>query len=88
MSASSCHEALLAPGRDLRHAVEPARVEFRALVVPEEVLARDAVALGEPHQPALVADEPLVDVVELLDQRVDARLIEPQRLNLGDDLFS
>ena len=44
-------------------------------------------ALGEPHQAALVADEPLVDVVELLDQRVDARLIEPQRLHLGDDLF-
>src|SRR5262249_21374815 len=27
-----------------------------------------------------------VDVVELLDQRVDARLIEPQRLHLADDL--
>ena len=48
----------------------------------------DAVALGEPHQPALVADETLVDVVELLDQRVDARLIEPQRLHLGDDLVA
>ena len=32
-------------------------------------------ALGEPHQPALVADESLVDVVELLDQSVDARLL-------------
>jgi hypothetical protein len=29
------------------------------------------------HQAALVTDEALVDVVELLDQRVDARLIEP-----------
>ena len=44
-------------------------------------------ALGEPHQSALVADEALVDVVELLDQGVDARLIEPQRLHLDDDLF-
>ena len=43
-------------------------------------------ALGEPHQAALVADEPLVDVVELLDQRIDARLVEPQRLHLGDDV--
>ena len=34
-----------------------------------------------------MADEPLVEVVELFDQRVDARLIEPQRLHLGDDLF-
>ena len=53
----------------------------------QEVLAGDAVALGQPHQPAFVADQPLVDVVELLDQRIDARLIEPQRLHLLDDLF-
>ena len=52
----------------------------------QEVLARDAVALGEPHQAALVADEALVDVVELLDQRIDARLVEAQRLHLGDDV--
>jgi hypothetical protein len=44
-------------------------------------------ALGQSHQAALVADEALVDVVELLDQRVDARLIEPQRLHLADDLI-
>src|SRR6516162_10133328 len=45
-----------------------------------------AVPLGEPHQAAFVADQALVDVVELLDQRVDARLIEPQRLHLADDV--
>src|SRR6516165_3647084 len=44
-------------------------------------------ALGEPHQPALVADQPLVDVVELLHQGIDARPIEPQRFHLGDDLL-
>jgi len=81
------HEALPAPGREFRHAVEPVRIELGALVVLEEVLARDAMALGESHQAALVADQPLVDVVEMLDQRVDARLIEPKRLHLGDDLF-
>ena len=72
---------------ELRHAVEPARVELGALVLLEEVLARAAVALGEPHQAALVADQALVDVVELLDQRIDARLVQPQRLHRGDDLF-
>ena len=45
-----------------------------------------AVALGEPHQAALEADQALVDVVELLDERVDARLVEAERLHLGDDL--
>ena len=53
----------------------------------QEVFAGDAVAFGEPHQAALVRDEALVDVVELLDQRIDARLVEPQRLHLDDDLF-
>ena len=52
----------------------------------EELVAGDAVALGQPHQPAFVGHQALVDVVELLDQRVDARLVEPQRLHLGDDL--
>src|SRR5262249_54434263 len=70
-------EALPALRGELRHPVEPARIQPAALVVLEETLARDAVALGEPHQAAFVADQALVDVVELLDQRVDARLIEP-----------
>ena len=70
-------EALPALGRKLRHAVEPERVELGAQIVLEEVLAHDAVALGEPHQAALVADEALVDLIELLDQCVDARLVQP-----------
>src|SRR5580704_7550288 len=55
-------------GRKFRHPVEPARIELGALIVLEKILARDAVAFGQPHQPALVADQALVDVVELLDQ--------------------
>ncbi len=43
-------------------------------------------AFGEPHHAALVADEALVDVVELLDETIDARLVEAQRLHLADDL--
>src|SRR5262249_18222794 len=70
-------EALPAPGGELRHPIEPAPIELGALVVLEEILAAAAGALGEPHQAAFVADQTLVDVVELLDQRVDARLIEP-----------
>src|SRR5262249_56597965 len=76
-------EAFPALRTQLGHPIEPARIELGALIVLEKILACDAVALGESHQAALVADEALVDVVELLDQRVDARLIEPQRLHLA-----
>src|SRR5215469_6647095 len=66
-------EILPAVGGEFRHAVEPERIELRAEIVPEKVLARDAMALGEPQQASLVTDEPLVDVIELIDQRLDAR---------------
>src|SRR5580692_9123478 len=77
LSLSLATRLFQALGRELRHAIEPERVELGAQIVLEEVLAHDAVALGEPHQAALVADQTLVDVVELLDQRVDARLVQP-----------
>jgi hypothetical protein len=64
------NEAFPALGRELRQAVEPERIELGTLVIFQKVLARDAVPLGEPHEAALVADKALVDVVELLDQRV------------------
>ena len=44
-------------------------------------------ALGKPHQAAFVAHQALVDVAELLDQRIDPGLMQPQRLHRGDDLF-
>ena len=50
-------------------------------MILEEILARDAVTLGEPHQFALVTDEPFIDVVELLDQRIDTGLPQPERLS-------
>src|SRR6516165_7589985 len=62
---------------EFRHAVEPEWIELRTQIVPEKVLARDAMALGEPQQASLVTDEPLVDVMELLDQRLDARPVQP-----------
>ena len=57
-------------------AVDPGLVELVAEVLGEEVLARDAVAVGEPHQPPLEADEALVDRVELLDQALDTVVVE------------
>src|SRR6516165_7185601 len=42
--------------------------------------------LGEPHQLAFVSEEPLVDLVEMLNKRIDARLVEAERLHLGEDV--
>src|SRR5207248_10115271 len=47
--------------------------------------ARDAVAVTQTQQAALERDQLLVDVVELLDQRIDTGLVQPQRLHLDDD---
>ena len=40
-------------GVEFRHAVGRKRVELRAQIVREEVLAPDAVALGKPYQASL-----------------------------------
>ncbi len=46
----------------------------------EEILAPHAMGIGEAQELGLIADQPLVDVVELLDQRLDAVLVQRQRL--------
>ncbi len=65
----------------------PFRVKLGALIVLQEVRAVHAIAFGKPHQPALKADQPLVDVVKLLDQRLDAVVVERQALHIRDDGF-
>ena len=74
--------ALLQPA----DAAEPVGVELVALIFGEEVVALDAIALGEAEQPALIAEQLLVDVVQRLDQALDAVGVERERLDLGDDL--
>ncbi len=59
---------------ELRDAQQPFRIEFGILIILEEVLAADAAAFGEAQQLGFEADQALVDVVELLDQRIDAVL--------------
>ena len=75
------------PGR-LGHAVEPALVELVAVVLVDELLARHAVVVGEPHQPALQLHQVAVDAVELLDQHLDAGVVERQALHVLDDLVA
>jgi hypothetical protein len=59
-----------------RHAVEPGLVELVAEVLVDEMLARHTETVGQPHQAALVRDKTLVDRVELLDQTLDAGVVE------------
>src|SRR5579859_3271070 len=66
-------EILPAFCREFRDAVEPARIELRSLIVAQEILARDAVAVAEAQQAAFERNQLLVDVVELLDQRSEER---------------
>jgi len=65
---------------------EPKRVELRTQIVSEKILAHHTVAFGKPHQASFVPHKPLIDVVKLLDQRVDARSVQPKRLHLANDL--
>src|SRR4026207_2492953 len=57
-------------------APRPVRIELLALTFAQAHVARDAIAIGKPHQLALERAQPLVDVVELLNQRLDAGLVE------------
>jgi hypothetical protein len=80
-------QAFPAVSGEIRHAGNPVRIVFGAAVILEKILARDVVTLGEAYEAALVVREALIDVVELRDQRINARLFEPQRFHLGDDVF-
>ncbi len=86
-SRSAGDESLPALAAEARHAAQPVRVELGAEIILEEVLARHAIGFRQPQQPALKSDETLVDVVELLDQRIDAVLVQRQRLDLRDHLI-
>ena len=52
----------------------------------EELITILANEIGQALRLGDLADAEVHGTAELLDQRIDARLIEPQRLHLGDDL--
>ncbi len=70
------------------HALEPRLVELVAEVLVDERLARHAVGFGQAHQLAFLADELLVDAVELLDEALDTVVVERQALHVDDDLVA
>src|SRR5262245_35648878 len=79
-------DPFLVAGR--RHAVGPGPVQLVAEVLVDEILARHTETIGQPRQAALVRDKTLVYRVELLDQTLDAGVLERQALNVADDLVA
>ena len=73
-------EILPAAVAELGDAQQPFRIELRIMVILQKILARDAAFLGVTQELRLESDEPLVDVIELLDQRIDAVLIEARAI--------
>ncbi|MNI21438.1 hypothetical protein D3C73_749630 [compost metagenome] len=69
----------------LLDALRPVRVHLGAEIGLEELGARDAVAVGQAQQPAFLTDQALVDGVELLDQRLDAGVVQLHRLQAVRD---
>ena len=55
-------------------------------MVVEEVLALDAGGLGEPQQLALGGDQAAVERVELIDEMLDAAVVEAHALHRLDHL--
>ena len=63
--------------------VDPVRVQLVAAVVLQELLARHLAALGHAQQLALQRGQPLVELLELRDQFLDAVVVQPHLLDLA-----
>ena len=95
MSPRSCLDAHLlvlderAPlAAEAADALQPRLVELVAEVLVDERLARHAARFGQAHQLAFLADQLLVDAVQLLDEAFDAVVVERQALHVDDDLVA
>jgi hypothetical protein len=67
-------------------ALKPVGGEFVPHIMIEELSPPKADCLGEPQQPALLADELAIEPVELLDEVLDARAVEAHPLEQFDAL--
>jgi hypothetical protein len=60
--------------------------EFVPHIMLKELSPPEADFLGEPQQPTLLADESAIELVELLDEVLDARAVEAHPLEQLDAL--
>src|SRR5689334_8539459 len=66
--------------------LQPIAGELVPEIVLQEFRAPDARALREPQQPAFIGDEPAVDLVKLVDEVFDARVVEAHAFDVVNDL--
>ena len=65
-------------------AFKPIPGQFVADIVLQKFRPLDAGVFGQPQQPALLADQAAVDLVELLDQLLDAHVVKSYPFDLPD----
>src|SRR6266853_3634791 len=70
----------------LLHRVEPVRRQLVAEIILEELLALDAAGFGEAQHAALDRHQAAVEVVKLIDEELDAGVVEAHALHLLDHL--
>jgi len=63
-------------GGKIGDAADPVGIEFGAEIFFQEIFAGNTIAFGQPQQTAFQANQALVDAIELLDQCLDAIVVE------------
>jgi carbamoyltransferase len=83
------HRSVLAnPCNPRTRDVLNARVKYREAIRPlAPMMTLEAAQRWFEHKAAFAAEQAPVNVIELINQRIDARLIDPQRLHVGNDLL-
>ena len=70
------------------NALEPVHFQFFALIFLQEFRARNLVGFSKAHQAAFKRVQALVDVIELLNQCFDTRVVQRQRFHFGNDIIT
>ena len=76
--ARTFHQRLPATARFRGHAFAPCRIKLAVAVFVDELAAVDAGLIGQLHHGAVDGHDPAVDAVKLIDQRLDAVVVQMQ----------
>ena len=81
-------ERLPALAGQLADPLHPVRIELVAAVVLQELLARHLAALGHAQQLAFQRGQPLVELLQLRHQLLDAVVVQPHLLDLAHQFLA